>query len=506
MNRVRCAIYTRKSSDEGLDQAFNSLDAQREACEAYVRSQKHEGWSVLSQTYDDGGVSGGTLERPALRKLLEDIEAGRVDMVVVYKIDRLTRSLADFAKLVEQLDAAGASFVSVTQQFNTSTSMGRLTLNVLLSFAQFEREVTAERIRDKIAASKKKGMWMGGFVPLGYDKTDRGLVINDAEAETVRTLFESYLDAGNVRGLKSFADEQGLKTKRHQFTTGITHGGVNFSRGRLYHLLTNPIYIGQIRHRDQVHEGLHAPIIDQDLWDKVQAHLERNRIVRKARRNAASVSPLAGKLFDEEGRRLTPSHANKHGRRYRYYLLKDSEASGWRLPAAEIETAVSQALANDPAFRMAHQIADTGNAGEVLTDLVERVEIAAEELRIHCDTPDGQSILVRTPFTMRRRGVESKVILDGEVRREPDLVMIRRILRAMTWVDRIKAGESLKEIATAEAISTDYITHNIDLAYLSPNMLSTILEGRLSPDITTADLSRQRWPVDWAKQRDHFRI
>ena len=266
--QVRCAIYTRKSSDEGLDQTFNSLDAQREACEAYIKSQRHGGWRALPAAYDDGGLSGGSLERPALKRLMLDIDAGRVDMIVVYKIDRLTRSLADFAKLVERLDAAGASFVSVTQQFNTSTSMGRLTLNVILSFAQFEREVTAERIRDKIAASKKKGMWMGGRVPLGYDRSDKTLIVNVVEAETVRTLFRAYLDLGSVRRLKDYADKNNLVTKRHKFASGKEDGGVPFSRGRLYHLLSNPVYIGKIRHKNESYDGLHDAIVEEAIWDR----------------------------------------------------------------------------------------------------------------------------------------------------------------------------------------------------------------------------------------------
>ena len=508
MNQVLCAIYTRKSSEEGLDQAFNSLDAQREACEDYVRSQKHEGWKVLPQRYDDGGVSGGTMERPALKRLLADIEAGSIDLVVLYKIDRLTRSLADFAKLVDALDAAGTSFVSVTQQFNTSTSMGRLTLNVLLSFAQFEREVTAERIRDKIAASKKKGMWMGGFVPLGYDKTDTGLKVNEPEAKTVRTLFKAYLDLGNVGDLKAFADRRDLRTKRHQFSTGRTHGDVSFSRGRLYHLLSNPIYIGRIKHRDQTHDGLHQPIINEDTWDRVQSQLRQNRISRQTRRNVASRSPLAGKLFDENGLGLTPSHTNKRGRRYRYYVLnvQDGGASAsWRLPAGEIETVIARAFARDPDIRMMHQAAGSVSADPAQTfDLVERVEIAAQLLTIHYRAASGELLKIQAPFTARRRGVESRIVLDGVERRAPDLVMIRRILRALGWVDRIRSGDSLKVIAKAENISTDYITHNIDLAYLSPEILTIIIDGRQRSDLTTADLSRQRLPVDWALQQAHF--
>ena len=263
--KLRCAIYTRKSSDEGLDQEFNSLDAQREACAAYIASQKHEGWACVPDRYDDGGISGATLDRPAMQKLLADIKARKIDVVVVYKVDRLTRALTDFAKIVEVFDALKVSFVSVTQQFNTTTSMGRLTLNVLLSFAQFEREVTAERIRDKIAASKKKGMWMGGNVPLGYDAKDRSLVINEVEAETVRTLFRLYLELGSVRALQAEAQRRGLRSKT----------GQPFSYGHLYFLLQNPIYIGLIRHKKATYPGLHPPIIDQATWDTGAAAAQR---------------------------------------------------------------------------------------------------------------------------------------------------------------------------------------------------------------------------------------
>ena len=323
MNKVRCAIYTRKSTQEGLDQAFNSLDAQRGACEAYIKSQKHEGWKPLPDQYNDGGASGGNLERPSLKRRLEDIDAGRIDMIVVYKIDRLTRSLTDFSKLIERLEKAGTSFVSVTQQFNTSTSMGRLTLNVLLSFAQFEREVTAERIRDKIAASKKRGMWMGRLVPLGFDKAETGLIINQAEAKTAQALFEAYLRLGCVRKVKNFADAHELKTKRRVYESGRESGGIGFSRGRLYHLLSNPIYIGKIRHRDDLYEGLHESLIDLQLWDDVQQKLASNRVARTSRKNIPNRSPLAGKLFDQDGFALTPNHANKNGRRYRYYISKN---------------------------------------------------------------------------------------------------------------------------------------------------------------------------------------
>ena len=262
---IRCAIYTRKSSDEGLGQAFNSLDAQHEACAAYVASQRHEGWKLIPDRFDDGGLSGGTLERPALQRLLAEIDAGRIGMVVVYKIDRLTRSLVDFGRLVERLDAKGCSFVSVTQAFNTATSMGRLTLNVLLSFAQFEREVTAERIRDKIAASKKKGLWMGGALPLGYDRHPdpqrRELVVNPVEAKVVDMLFRLYAGLGAMRLVEIEAERRGLRPKTLVSRTGRVRGGSPFARGQLHHLLTNPVYIGRIRHKEQTYAGQHSAII-----------------------------------------------------------------------------------------------------------------------------------------------------------------------------------------------------------------------------------------------------
>ncbi|WP_335948454.1 recombinase family protein [Salipiger bermudensis] len=289
--KIRCAIYTRKSTEEGLDQGFNSLDAQHEACSAYVTSQKPEGWVLARDRFDDGGLSGGTLDRPALQRLLAEIDAGRIRMVVVYKIDRLTRSLADFAKLVERFDAAGCSFVSVTQAFNTASSMGRLTLNVLLSFAQFEREVTAERIRDKIAASKKKGLWMGGVPPLGYDphpdpKT-RELVVNETEAEVVRKLFALYDDHGCLRKATEAANRLGLRSKHHHFRSGRIQGGNAFSRGQLYHLLRNPIYLGKIRHKDQFWEGRHSAILDAALHARVQEKLQHQAARPRQRTTSA---------------------------------------------------------------------------------------------------------------------------------------------------------------------------------------------------------------------------
>jgi DNA invertase Pin-like site-specific DNA recombinase len=352
-SRRRCAIYTRKSSEEGLDQNFNSLAAQREACEAFIRSQRHQGWILARTRYDDGGFSGGNIERPALQGLLADIRAARIDVVVVYKVDRLTRSLADFGRLVELFDAQDVSFVSVTQQFNTTSSMGRLTLNVLLSFAQFEREVTGERIRDKIAASKKKGMWMGGNVPLGYDASERTLVINPAEAETVRCIFALYRELGCVRRVEEEADRRGLRTKCSATGNGTTRGGRPFSRGHLYRLMSNPIYTGQIAHKSELSPGQHPALIDDETWTAVRDRLAANAGDHRRKAKAAEPSLLAGLLVDARGERLTPSHAVKKGRRYRYYvsaaLISEAgtdHAQAWRLAAREIEEAVISILIN----------------------------------------------------------------------------------------------------------------------------------------------------------------
>ena len=498
MNKVRCAIYTRKSTEDGLDQAFNSLDAQREACEAYIQSQKHEGWKLLKTRYDDGGVSGGTLERPALKQLLIDIESNRVDMIVVYKIDRLTRSLADFAKLVERFDEAGASFVSVTQQFNTSTSMGRLTLNVLLSFAQFEREVTGERIRDKIAATKKKGMWIGGFPPYGYTKEEDGLKINPKEAEILRDLFEAYARLGCVRKTVTYAAEKKYRTRVQVWRSGRTRGGGPFNRGGLYHLISNPLYIGKIKHHDEVFDGKHDAIIEDELWQRVQARLESNRISRKRRSNAKSRSPLAGKLITEDGIRLTPSHTSKGNKRYRYYISANPKCD-MRLPAKEIERAVELAVSNDLDVRTLR-----APVGHDLFNIIQEITILEDRMQIRIALPKQEAKTITVPYTMRRRGFETKLVIPGNPARTPDLVMIRRVQRALSWVERIKAGESVKAIADSEGISSDFITHNIDLAFLSPEILEAILNGEQRADLTTAKLARRRWPMNWPDQRPQF--
>lgn len=353
MRRTRCAIYTRKSSEEGLEQEFNSLDAQREACEAYIASQRHEGWELLDRRYDDGGISGGHLDRPALQQLMRDVDDKHVDQIVVYKIDRLTRSLADFSKLVDSLDRGEASFVSVTQSFNTGTSMGRLTLNVLLSFAQFEREVTAERIRDKIAASKQKGLWMGGNIPLGYDADGRILKVNTEEAELIKVLFDLYETHGALNVVTRKAAEAGVRSRKRQGKAGQWRGGNVLSRGHVHHILTNPIYAGRIPHKGRVYEGQHEAIIDTERWERVQMQLaQKAPVIANTPNRKTKPSPLTGKLFDEHGMRLAPSHTRKNGERYRYYVSRDlvtgrkddSRSRGWRLPADKLEAFVKQAV------------------------------------------------------------------------------------------------------------------------------------------------------------------
>ena len=431
--RLRCAIYTRKSSDEGLEQEFNSLHAQREACEAFVASQRHEGWHAFSTHYDDGGYSGGTMDRPALQRLLGDISSNKVDLVVVYKIDRLTRSLFDFAKIVETFDAKGVSFVSVTQQFNTTTSMGRLTQNVLLSFAQFEREVTSERIRDKIAASKQKGMWMGGSVPLGYDAVNRKLRINAEEAKTVRLLFDLYLKLGSVRRLQDECQRLGLRTKLRTMMDGRRSGGTAFSRGHLYRILSSPIYIGRIPHKNRSYEGEHGAIINAETWDKVQAQLAMNAGRKRGRASSKHPSLLTGLLFTAEGVPFTPSHAVNHGRRYRYYverslLTADAaagkssgrhvdetgnglQAKGWRLPAHQIEQLVLKQVADF--LRNRGTVLDALRLKRASPNLILSLLSRASKLADACESRSAENYLeVFAAFVRRITVAEKQVTIE----------------------------------------------------------------------------------------------
>jgi len=334
--KLRCAVYTRKSSEEGLEQEFNSLDAQRESCEAYVVSQRPEGWVLVPDRYDDGGVSGATLERPALKRLLADIEANKVDVVVVYKIDRLSRALMDFAKLVEVFDRNEVTFVSVTQAFNTTTSMGRLTLNILLSFAQFEREVIGERIRDKFAASRRKGMWMGGWAPLGYDIKDRKLIVNEREAEQLRSIFIRFARGIPPQQLIAALAKEGTLNKQ----------GKPIEKGYLYRILNNRLYLGEAVHKGTAHPGEHDPLIDRGLWDQVHAVIDPSPRTRATRALGRTPALLKGLIFGPTGVAMTPTHTRKRGRLYRYYVSTDVIRQGSsplpirRVPAAQIEDAV----------------------------------------------------------------------------------------------------------------------------------------------------------------------
>jgi DNA invertase Pin-like site-specific DNA recombinase len=563
----RCAVYTRKSSEEGLEQAFNSLHAQREACEAFVRSQRHEGWALLPTLYDDGGLSGGTLERPALQRLLADVRAGRVDLVVVYKVDRLTRSLAGFAKIVEVFDSHGASFVSVTQQFNTATSMGRLTLNMLLSFAQFEREVTGERIRDKIAASKRKGLWMGGTVPLGYDVRDRKLVVNQGEADTVRHVFRSYLALGSVRLLQERLALEGVRGKGRLDAAGEgASGGQPLSRGALYTLLRNRLYRGEVAHKGAVHPGEHAAIIDQPLWDAVQARLAENQAERRSGESADSPSLLVGLLHDGSGGRLTPSHANKGGRRYRYYVShvlvtgsRDAAPTGRRVPAGDLERLVSERVRRflasgaevlaalrpavsdaaeqcwllDRAVQLAQAWPELTAPEQrtILRGLLGRIELRAGRLDLHllpshlprllrgeadrdaqplaADAgPQAPPLILPVPAALRRAGREMALVVGAGpgAPPAPDPALLRLILKAQAlWDVLLRGGAAgLGELAGREGVSGSYATRLVRAAFLAPDILAAILDGKHPEGLTAARLlqeCRRGLPLDWREQR-----
>lgn len=533
---IRCAIYTRKSSEEGLEQEFNSLDAQYEACSAYIVSQKSEGWKRTPVRYDDGGISGGTLERPALRRLLSDIEVGRVELVVVYKIDRLTRSLMDFSKLVERFDKSNCSFVSVTQAFNTSTSMGRLTLNVLLSFAQFEREVTAERIRDKIAASKKKGMWMGGIPPIGYHAKDKELIVDPEGAMVVNKIFEIYLDVKCLNHLKREVDKLGYQTRPSRPGSLARP----YSRGHLYNMLCNPIYVGEIRHKDQRFPGRHEGIVDREVWDRVQTQLEgRSQAVRGKGRHAADRSPLTGKLFDETEDRLTPSYTKKRDQRIRYFVsnrlvdrssTRTRDATGWRLPAGQLEDAIASAIADtlktaEPAAssdvgtitRVAQTITQMTSSKERwphLLDLVSRARVTPGALEIELHRDKLASLFemspkdvpahvanISAPFQRRRRGIETKLVY-GYQPPNVDAVLLRRVARGYAWWDEIRTGKStFGEIVTREKLSRRFVAIHIDLAFLAPDIVAAVVVGRQPISLTAQALRDTRPSTIWIDQK-----
>ncbi len=560
---ARCAIYTRKSSEEGLEQNFNSLDAQREACEAFILSQKHEGWLALADMYDDGGFSGGTLERPALRRLLDDIETGRVDTVVVYKVDRLSRSLSDFAKIVDIFDEMGVSFVSVTQQFNTTTSMGRLTLNMLLSFAQFEREVTGERIRDKIAASKKKGMWMGGVPPLGYDVTDKKLVVNGNESKTVRHIFRRYCKLGSVRALQEDLGHDGIVSKRRVSKAGKISGGMPLLPGALYQILQNQIYRGLTVHKDQAYPGEHKAVVDDALWEKVQTLLADNKVTRRSQRQAPAISLLAGFIYDGHGERMTPTHANKKGARYRYYvshsLIKPKggkkSTTGRRLPAANIEDLVvgriKAFLASEgDVFQgveasvddVIEQTALAGQAGElverwpnletadkrlILSCLVSRIDVQVETIDIAiwphrikdvCQLDidrrrlaglknEGASTLTLiVTARLKRAGYETKLLIDspaGPNRRDPDRSLLRLIAQAYRYREMVlnAQGRSMLELAEEARVGRPYFSRTVRLGFLAPDAIKAILQGKQCETLTARELAqRTKLPNAWDDQ------
>jgi len=539
---VRCAIYTRKSTEEGLEQAFNSLHAQREACEAYVMSQAGEGWAALATLYDDGGFSGGNIERPALKRLLADIGAGKVDTVVVYKIDRLTRSLGDFAKIVDRLDAAGASFVSVTQAFNTTTSMGRLTLNVLLSFAQFEREVTGERIRDKIAASKAKGMWMGGVEPLGYDRpidpATRALVVNDAEAETVRLIFRRYLELGSVSRLEAWLIEAGIRSKITTSRRGRVSGGAPLSRGALFHILKRRVYLGEITHKDASYPGTHPPIVERALFDAVQAKLAEQATQRGLQPTAPGRSLLKGLIFDAEGLSMSPAFARgKGGKPYRYYVssplqqghaLPKSDGAIHRVPAGAVEEFVLD--------RAQRALGLAGGDAAAVLQLLRRVEVRAQSVhlvmelapaprpgafeaeleRIAARLADDERVLVEdaerrglrlvAPVRMQVRGGRTWLATpdgrDAVSKTKFDRVLIRALKAAHRFA--AEAGHRGEVGAEVQAPIRAYDRRLCQLAFLAPDIQQAILEGRQPASLNLERLIKQDIPVAWAAQRTVF--
>ncbi len=508
---LRCVIYTRVSSDSGLEQEFNSLDNQREAAEAYVKSQAHEGWRLIRDRYDDGGFSGGSIERTALTKLMDEVRRERIDIIVVYKVDRLTRSLADFAKLVELFDEHNVSFVSVTQAFNTTTSMGRLTLNVLLSFAQFEREVTGERIRDKIAASNRKGIWMGGVVPLGYRVESRALHIVEDHAAVVREIFARYLALGSVVRLNAALDGDNVTLPIRVDGTGRKTGGGFFSRGHLYKILSNSIYVGRLGHKGQLYEGQHSAIVDPQTWDRTHAQLAENAPPRTGRA-CSTGALLAGKLYDDRGFHMSPSEVARGSKRWRYYVSqaiqrgrKQDAGSVPRVSAPQLEGAVLDMLrAAIPAERRLSQ--------EAVRAGIERVVVGKSVLSLRLrdeENPDAPAIHLSIPWspapTRRQRE-----ILQGDGHRASDLRPMRTEARrafasaygkARDWLDRLVSdpATSTQDIAAREQRTERSIRQTLSLAFLDPALVAAGFEGRLPRGFGLKRLMDlpPAWPEQW---------
>ena len=555
MNRsrkLRCAIYTRKSSEEGLDQDFTSLDAQREACAAYIQSQRHEGWTLLPAHYDDGGYSGGNLDRPALQQLLAAVDAGQVDLIVVYKIDRLTRSLADFAKIVERLDVRSASFVSVTQSFNTTTSIGRLTLNVLLSFAQFEREVTGERIRDKIAASKKKGMWMGGLVPLGYEAIDRQLVIQREEAAIVRRIFDLYRTHRNIAEIQRLLVADGITSKRRPHAKGRGQGGVTYSSGALHSLLRNPLYCGQIRHKGFTYPGQHPAIVPEAEWRDVQSILQNQRaaVVRRAR----GKNPLLGMLTDEQGRSYQAVHTTKGGQRYRYYVSRKEKSSQARLrvPAAALEEQVVNRICNflrtpsalldatssssdntkwkkqvlEHAAELAKNLETTYRTflqrvvlRAASIDLVLNVENLRQRLGAEADGDEptagtmarSDNVTLSIEARLHKTGHELRFVVEAPTgvatATKRDEKLVRLLAKGRRWYEELTSGQvtSIRGIAQREALPNSYVSRVLHGSLLAPDLIEKILKGT-QPITLTVEALRSPPPLAWDEQRHRFDV
>jgi site-specific DNA recombinase len=519
--KARCAIYTRVSTDHGLDQEFNSLDAQYDAASSYIKSQAHAGWTLIRSRYDDGGYSGGSTDRPDLQRLLDDTRARKLDVIVVYKVDRLTRSLADFAKLVELFDAHGVSFVSVTQQFNTTTSMGRLTLNVLLSFAQFEREVTSERIRDKIAASKRKGLWVGGTLPLGYNMDNGKVAVIEDEAEQVRQIYRRYLELGGVNALARDLRERNIRTKLRLLATGATRGGILFGRGSLFYLLRNRFYIGEVKYKEEILPGEQPAIMDRALFDAVQQRLTEQWTTQSTARNASD-HLLSGLLFDDAGHRMVPTHATKAGVRYRYYvslphLHGESKTapvgSVSRIAAIEIENVTVKSLRE-------HLIAQRAIAGQVgdrkvVQDWVVRIDVHEDRLAIRLKSTEDEersdatddhqlSIPWQKPPSRRSKqillphGVSRSEVRPTRIERRARLVSA--ISRGRRWLDEIVSGSvtDVQQIATRQKCSVRQVNMTISLAFLAPDLVRAAVEGRLPRGIGVERLRDA--PVEWGQQ------
>jgi len=511
---LRCAIYTRKSTEHGLELEFNSLDAQREACEAYIKSQASEGWACLSNRYDDPAFSGGNLDRPALQRLLKDIEAGLVDVVVVYKIDRLTRSLADFAKLVEVFDAKSISFVAVTQQFNTTTSMGRLTLNILLSFAQFERELSSERVRDKVAASRKKGKWTGGSVPLGYDSRDKKLIINHAEAKTVRMIFERYLALKSVPKLIEELDRKGVVTKKRTLK-GKTAGGVPFNYGSLVYLLKNRTYLGEVGHAGKWFEGEHEPILDRQAFDLVQEQIKVNAVQRtKVRRETGAL--LSGLLYDDRGNRMSPSYSIKNGVRYPFYVSaallkgrKHEAGSVARVSAADIEKAALQVLRKH-AEEAGNESALTPR--ETIERLVQRIVVRSTKIVIDLKETashrnSGEPLpSLEIPWSRPKKNgfaevSEPAAAVGAAVQEQPKPELVQAVVRAHLWLRQLQDGTygSIEELGRATKIHPKNVRIGLRLAFLAPSITKAAVSGQASARTWLGDLAI---PMCWRSQAE----